>query len=155
VSVASKSTVQPQYLALALATITSVTFSAAYAKDHCDATPISMREATVLLDLTPRFIEARRLGQIPAPVAWEPTAEHYHNNTFFYFDVRMANSDSADGGLIGYFAVSKITARVFDITLDSSPVSGVELRTSTRSLRKRHCITQQFLLQYKDEDPVG
>ena len=110
---------------------------------------------TVLPTYWSCHLRTHLVGQIPAPVAWVSTAESYHNNAYFYFDVRMANSDSADGGLIGYFAVSKVTASVFDISLDSTPVSGADLSAATRSLRKRHCITQQRLLKYEDDEPIG
>jgi hypothetical protein len=144
-----------QLLALAVAVTASATYSVAEAKGQCSATPISLSEATHLLNRSPALLEVRREGQVPTPRAWEPDGPYHHNSTFFYFDVRAESSDSADGGLIGYFAVSKASARVFNISVNSELLSGATLDAATRAIRTRHCITEDILIDSKDERPVN
>jgi hypothetical protein len=77
-------------------------------------------------------------------MAWIPDGSSYRNDKYFYFDVRTANSNDADGGLLGYYAVSKNSARVYDISVTPKPLSGAGLDEAIRTLRAKHCMTDSI-----------
>lgn len=141
-----------RWLNVAVTVIACATAFETFAGDKCTSTPISLQEAYTLLSASPELVSATKRGRIPAPMAWEPPGSD--NSRFFYFEVRTVNSPDADGGLIGFFAISKSTARVFDISGEDTLLSGAELDAATQALRKRHCITAVALSNSSEERPT-
>lgn len=121
----------------------------------CAASRITLKEAETLLEVTLELNAVRQLGGNPAPVLYTPGGEH--SPDFYYFVVHdggPAGRASADGGLVGYFAVQQDTGKVFDISvvpksLDDEPGPKALLL----NLRRQHCVTDEVLEKWHDSEP--
>lgn len=117
----------------------------------CTPSRLSLQEAETLLESTPALSALRDADGDPRPVE-ESGA---HPREFFHFvvyDTGPAGASSADGGLVGYFAVQKDTAKVFDTVLIEE-LDGVALRSQQSKLRETHCVTAEVLHRWRDEWP--
>jgi hypothetical protein len=118
----------------------------------CTPSKLSPKDAAQLLRRTPQLEAARKVGGKPHVMSYVPTNR---NDDFFYFVVYGSGPQaraSADGGLIGYFAVQKDTARVFDDVL-SEEVTGEEIEVAQHAIRAKLCITSDVLESRRDERP--
>jgi hypothetical protein len=118
----------------------------------CTPTRISRAEATTLLFLVPALLEAKAAGRIPAPEPWMPE----DSNRYIYFEVRTWNSPDADGGLIGWYAVSAITAQVYEAIPEVSPINnGSELNSAMATIRAKHCISANVIAKEEKAPPLS
>jgi hypothetical protein len=123
------------------------------ATESCKPTPLSVQEARDILDQTPQFIRSRSDGRVPAPMDWIPASPYVHPKLFYYFEVRTANSQDADGGLIGYFAVHKLTGHVFDYIDGDEPIESPALAAVERKLQVKHCVSAQLVAMSNEDLP--
>jgi hypothetical protein len=110
----------------------------------CTSTPVDAAEATSVVGYAPALVRAREAHLVPSLVQWPPTDRLHDPDEFFYFEVRTTDSEAADGGLLGYYAVSKLTGQLYDDVL-TKVVHGPELDAYLVKLRSQHCIGSRIV----------
>src|ERR1700722_17661855 len=97
---------------------------------------ISLTEAEILIYLLPQAQELRRQGM---DVGWErQTSARLNQKNFYVFWVVNNKRSPVEGSVrVGFFAVSKFTAEVWDDDLETI-VSGPDLAGIQNILRKAH-----------------
>ena len=116
----------------------------------CVASLISVEEAKQLLQHTPDLLSVRRAGGKPvAERNADRDAMFFH---FSVYDTGPAGHASADGGLVGHYAVSRKTAQVFDDVLFQE-IQSVQLQSAQNRLRGKHCVTTEVLRGASHEVP--
>jgi hypothetical protein len=111
---------------------------------------LPLHEAEILIYLLPPAVSVRAEGM---EVGWELQDAKQYNTNFYVFWVYNARRENSGSVTIGYFAVNKRTANVWDLGLerfvDSKELAGVQ-----RILRKAHHIDHQTIEKYGGQRPT-
>ena len=130
----------------------AITTALAAPPASCKPSGLSLSEAQSLLEATDALSAARRSDGEPSIISG---SGGHHPGDFYYFVVYgtgPAARASADGGLMGYFAVQTATGRVFDTVL-TEEVTGATLASVQLRLRAKHCVTDAVLKEWSDVWP--
>jgi hypothetical protein len=122
--------------------------------NSCTSSQITLPEAETLLQATAELTALRRYGG--KPVIFAESGGPQARVDFFYFvvyDAGPRGKASADGGLIGYFAVQKDTAKVFDTILAKQLDDERTLTSLGSKMRRKHCVTDRVLEKWRDVWP--
>src|SRR5471032_73275 len=106
----------------------------------CTATPISQLEAQHLVTLIPQAVTAAQLGGKVEAMQWNPA---YGKDLFFYFMLLSTVSPPntpLDNGMLGYYAVNKLSGRVVEAVVGTETMRGQELESLQANVRAKHCI---------------
>ena len=116
----------------------------------CKPSGFSFEEAQSLLEATDDLRAVRRAGdELSISGSGDGSGDFYY---FVVYGAGPRARASADGGLIGYFAVQTATGRVFDQGLIQE-VTGTVLGSMQRRLRAEHCVTEAVLNKWNDVWP--
>jgi len=127
----------------------------ARAQASCTASPLSSAEAEQLLDAIPSAVAAAQRGAKLVARDWNP-GDSYRRDLFYFAAFYATGLSDADGGLLGYFAVNKLTGVVFDLSVPpGESVTGAELAGLQTTLRWKHCIGVRLLVEYEDTLPYS
>jgi len=111
---------------------------------------ISLHEAEILIYLLPAAVEVRRQGM---DVAWElQDSDAYNQKDFYIFWVYNKDRTGTASVTIGYFAVNKHKADVWDLVFDSL-VQGKEIERVQTILRRAHAITEDTVRRFRMLNP--
>lgn len=128
----------------------------AQSKTSCTATPFSREEAKYLLTFIPQAVIARRAGSKIEAVNWNP-GPSYRKDLFFFYLLLASGSGMhttmLDNGVIGYFAVNKVTGRVVGGPSGDQTIEGEALMRVQTKLRTEHCINQNLVDKYEATSP--
>lgn len=106
----------------------------------------------------PEAIVAKKAGGALEVVDFRPGSSD-RTNAFYFFMVMVSGKGMMttllNNGVIGYFAVSKKTARVVDAVAgtENESIKGKLLEQAQSKLRARHCITPAMILKYRNVSP--
>jgi hypothetical protein len=118
----------------------------------CSASQLSQVDAVDLVFSIPEVLQAKEMGGRVTPVVLHPGNGE---DTFFYFMlVSTVNTPAValDNGLLGYFAVNKVSGRVIR-TVDEVEVISDALKQKQIEVRHKHCVTQKVVEQNNSIDP--
>lgn len=121
--------------------------------EPCKPYQMSETEASDLLLSLDVIAEARERGGTPGPISYIPGNNSHPRTDRFYFFVIYAGG-GADNGLLGYYAVDKVTGRVIDDVL-LQDVTGKSLVEAQERLRTKHCVTAKMVDGAEAIDPFG
>lgn len=115
------------------------------------AEQISLTEAEILIYLLPYAQEIRRQGM---DIGWElQTSTTLNQRDFYVFWVVNSKRPKVDGSVtVGYFAINKHTADVWDEGLEEFVVA-IDLGGVQSILRKHHHITPETLDKFRSARP--
>ncbi len=117
------------------------------------ATPIALYEAEILVYLLPQAQEVRRQGW---EIGWElQRGREAGGADFFVFHVYNATRPSSGSVTIGYFAVNRQTAEVWECGVPPRIVSSREMRGVQKILRQGHRIDDRYIKEHGTELPPG
>ena len=111
---------------------------------------LPLHEAEILIYLSPPAVSVRAEGM---EVGWELQEAKQYNKNFYVFWMYNAVRESTGSVTIGYFAVNKRTAEVWDLGLERF-VESKELAGVQRILRKAHHIDDQTIEKYGRQLPT-
>jgi hypothetical protein len=146
-------------VAIALACCVPLTYAsraASHSIKECSPSRITLGEARTLLQATSDLSAVKRRGGRPILILFNPAGPYSRPGDFYYFVVYErgpAGRTSADGGLVGYFAVQKDTAKVFDTVLMKSLDDEAALRSLELKLRRKHCVTAKTMSKWRNVWP--
>jgi hypothetical protein len=113
-------------------------------------TPLAVHEAEILIYLLPQAQDVHREGW---EIGWElQTSPGLNQDEFYYFWVYNAKRPSNGSVTIGYFAINKYSADVWNEDLDHR-TSGGELDGVQRILRRAHLMSDAVLQSHSSIDP--
>jgi hypothetical protein len=124
----------------------------ARSQQSCTATPLSQRDAQLLLRAIPDALGARAIGGKISLVEWAPRTR-YRTESFFFYEILSTKSTETtplDNGVLGYFGVNKLTGEVVQLSSQEPSVQGKELGALQRRLRRNHCIGNDLVLRNRD-----
>ena len=118
------------------------------------ATPIALHEAEILIYLLPQAQEVRNQGW---EIGWElQTSAEVSGSDSFVFYVYNATRPSGGSVTIGYFAVDKHTADIWEDDVPPKLVASREIEAVQKILRRAHHIDDAFLKKYRPRgSPFG
>ena len=131
-------------LALAFLIVLAGSATQVFAGTPCTPTRIKDDEAQKLLTAA---LQAQ--GEDPYALYYQPTG--LPTDRFLQFMVN-GPGECADGCLVGYFAVDRVTARVLDTVLIREE-TGPALKALQTQLRASHCISDGMVLAAQDTWP--
>jgi hypothetical protein len=115
----------------------------------CQPTRLSEEEAASLVLNTEHVLRDIKAGMHISYVSYAPVTGN--TNRFFYFQLN-GDCEAADGCLLGFWAVDKVTGRVIDERL-SNDEGGPALVAAQRMLRIRHCVDSALVMEGADLVP--
>jgi len=128
--------------------------SLAQSAQPCTPDPLSYMEATRLLEYIPSALYAAAHGAKVGVDSWDPGASYPHDLFYFFVLYGAGPNSGADGGLLGYFAVNKVTGTIFELSVPPGEVvTGTELAKVQKILRKLNCVDEATLRKYQSADP--
>lgn len=111
---------------------------------------ISRHEAEILIYLLPEAVEIRREGM---DVGWEfQDSDAYNQKDFYIFWVYNRDRTGTGSITIGYFAVNKHNADVWDLDFERL-VAGKEIERVQGILRKAHSISEDTIQNFRAINP--
>jgi len=111
----------------------------------CTATPISQLEAQHLVTLIPQAVIAAGLGGKVEAKQYDPSDG---KDMFFYFMLLSSVSPPntpLDNGMLGYYAVNKLSGQVIEAVVGAETMRGQELERFQAKVRAKHCIGQTLV----------
>ncbi len=116
----------------------------------CRPSQLQEYEAEILIYLIPEATEARKNGE---KVAWElQSSAKLNQNDFFVFYLYNAGAPESSSPTIGYFAVNKHTAEVWNMNAEE-PLHSADLLSVGEIFRRGHCIDEQTVRLYSSAKP--
>lgn len=133
-------------LIAALALLTSMPVSCVGLEKACTPSQISQPEAEKVLGSTPAALAARQSGGTLTFVGWDPGSD-FRSERFYFFQLLSSSTSGSplDNGMLGYFGVNKATAEVVELNSDKPHVEGAELQRVQKTLRTKHCVTEELV----------
>ena len=121
----------------------------------CTATALSKAEARMLMLKIPEAILIRGTGGTVEPTDSDAKGTYPHS-IFYNFMLQTSNTQGTllDNGLIGYYAVNRISGGVVNLMLDPGEVLGPELTKAQLLLRKKHCIDPHMVDANRNLSPM-
>ena len=121
----------------------------AKSQPRCTFVPLSYAQAKRLVMMVPDVIGSQKWSGHKMVISNSgpvfPKNSKWHH-WFYAFEVNALGGGGADGGLVGHYAVNKMTAQVIDFgTLTT--VKGVVLGKAQAKLRATHCINQAIIVE--------
>ncbi len=130
----------------ALFIIAGVALQGYRASAASSATTLSATEAEVLVYVSPAGEQVRARG---TDVAMDVQTSHELNQEdYFYFWVYDTQPNPNGSATIGYYAVNKYTADVWDVSVDERQLASPVLDGVQRILRRAHNIDDATLAEY-------
>jgi hypothetical protein len=118
--------------------------------DSCRPSELKKYEAEILIYLTPEASEARKAGE---KVSWElQSSVKLNQNDFFVFYLYNVGAPESSSPTIGYFAVNKHTAEVWNMN-SKELLHSAELLSVGEIFRRGHCIDEQTVRSYSSAKP--
>ena len=118
----------------------------------CQPSELSKYDAEILLCLLPASMTLRHNGR---RVAWEEQTSSAKNQKDFYvFYVYDVSAPDNSSPTVGYFAINKHTAEVWDMGAVDF-VQSNDLLAVQRIMRDSHCVDEKTLKTYTSLRPVG
>jgi hypothetical protein len=139
-----------KYLLCAVLLLAFIELSQA-AEPRCEATPLSHREAELLVLSVPDAFVARKMGGRVFAVEYQPP---HPKHAFYYFMLLSTVSTLTtplDNGMLGYFSVDKMTGRVVNVAGENTV--GKDLAKLQGRLRARHCVGHDSVLKNRTAEP--
>lgn len=116
----------------------------------CHPSELSKYDAEILLYLLPASVTVRHNGR---KVAWEEqTSSALNQKDFYVFYVYDLSAPDYGSPTIGYFAINKHTAEVWDMGAVDF-VQSDDLLAIQRILRDSHCVDEKTLKAYSSRRP--
>ena len=130
----------------------------AHAGSICVASRLSDDEASQLVMHVPDAIRAEHAGGKLYTLDYAPDI-NYRKDLFIFFELHTkgdgVKTTLLENGLIGYFAVNKITGQVFNGLPEFGAITGKSLSKLQSKLRSAHCIGKALTAKYNDVTPAG
>ena len=130
----------------------------AHSKSKCNRTLVSYEQAKNIVVKVPDVIAAAKMTGREMIVSgggpFTITNSKGRKSVFYDFEVNAAGGGGADNGLVGHYAVNKITAQVLN-TGTLTTVVGAALSEAQSKLRKIHCISNVIVVEYSVDWPKG
>jgi hypothetical protein len=116
----------------------------------CRASELTQSDAEILIYLLPQSAAVREKGNV---VGWDlQTNPRLNQKDFFNFYLYDVNAPDSGSPTVGYFAVNKRTAEIWDanslVLVDSR-----DLREIQKILRKGHCVSSETVKEFGDRRP--
>jgi hypothetical protein len=125
--------------------------SSSVASASCSPTPLSQAEGHDLVMGIPAAIAARASGGHVSAVPSGPKRRLFY--TFMLLTDGKQPPTLLDNGLLGYFAVNRITGRVVEATAGEETMRGETLDRLQSRLRSEHCINDALVKKYEAVSP--
>jgi len=116
----------------------------------CQPTELNEYDAEILVYLLPTSVMTRANGR---KVGWELQSNpELNQKDFFVFYVYDLSAPDSGSPTIGYFAINKHTADVWDMSAERS-VESEDLLAVQKILRRGHCVDETVLKTYASKKP--
>jgi hypothetical protein len=116
----------------------------------CEPTEFTEYDAERLIYLLPASMTTRNNGR---KVGWELQSNpELNEKDFFIFYVYDLSAPDSGSPTIGYFAINKHTAEVWDMSAGRS-VQSEDLLAVQKILRRGHCVDESVLKTYSSRRP--
>ena len=116
----------------------------------CRSSQLTVYDAEILLSLLPESRATRKRG---GTVAWElQSSTKLNQKDFYIFYVYDLSAPRYGSPTIGYFAVNKHTAQIWD-TITDKVVESKDILAVEKILQKAHCIGEKTLATYSQRLP--
>lgn len=119
------------------------------AQSACVPTTLSQKEAEQLVLLANSALAAKKMGGKLFAMFYE-TSDSGVSYNFMVTSTISPPGAPIDNGLVGYYAVSKVTGRVLNVALREE--KGRELVALQQQLRNKHCVSAEIVKAQRDGD---